>query len=104
MHLSAKSLVAAAVKANAQVIVTSNLKDFPPSSLAEWEIEARHPDSFLMDLYALDPETVASRLRDQAATIGRSLSDLLVTLRVGVPKFATMISLQIGNDAPELHG
>ena len=46
-----RHVVAAAVKANAQVIVTSNLKDFPPSSLAEWEIEARHPDQYLMDLY-----------------------------------------------------
>jgi hypothetical protein len=36
--------------------------------------------------------------------IGRSLPDLLVTLRVGVPNFAAMISLQTGNDLPELHG
>jgi hypothetical protein len=50
----------------AQLIVTSNLRDFPPSSLSEWDVEARHPDQFLMDLYALDPEAVASRLRDQA--------------------------------------
>jgi hypothetical protein len=87
-----RHVVAAAVRANAQVIVTSNLKDFPSSSLAEWEVEARHPDRFLMDLYAVDPQTVASRLRDQAATIGRSLPDLLATLRVGVPKFAAVIT------------
>jgi len=86
-----RHVVAAAVMAKAQVIVTSNLKDFPPSSLAEWEIEARHPDQFLMDLYELDTETVASRLREQAATIGRSLPELLATLRVGVPGFAAMI-------------
>jgi predicted nucleic acid-binding protein len=90
--LKDRHVVAAAVKAHAQVIVTSNLKDFPPSSLAEWEIEARHPDQFLMDLYAVDPETVASRLRDQAATIGRSLPDLLATMRLGVPNFAAMIT------------
>jgi len=87
-----RHVAAAAVRADAQVIVTSNLKDFPLSSLAEWGIEARHPDQFLMDLYALDPETVASRLRDQAATIGRSLPDLLATLRVGVPNFSAMIA------------
>jgi hypothetical protein len=85
-------VVAAAVKANAQVIVTSNLTDFHPPSPAEWEIEARHPDRFLLDLYSIDPETVASRLRDQAATIGRSLPDLLNTLSIGVPKFAAMIA------------
>jgi predicted nucleic acid-binding protein len=87
-----RHVAAVAVRSNAQVIVTSNLKDFPASSLSEWDIEARHPDEFLMDLYALDPETVASRLRDQAATIGRSLPDLLNTLRLGVPNFAAMIA------------
>jgi predicted nucleic acid-binding protein len=86
-----RHVVAAAVKAKAQVIVTSNLKDFPLSSLAEWEIKVRHPDQFLIDLYLIDPETVASRLRDQAATIGRSLPDLLNTLRVGVPNFAARL-------------
>lgn len=47
-----RHVAAAAARSKAQVIVTSNLKDFPPSSLAEWKIEARHPDEFLMDLYA----------------------------------------------------
>jgi len=43
-----RHVAAAAVRANAQVIVTSNLKDFQPSSLTEWGIEARHPDQFLV--------------------------------------------------------
>jgi predicted nucleic acid-binding protein len=87
-----RHVVAAAVRAKAQVIVISNLKDFPRSSLAEWQIEARRPDQFLTDLYALDPKTVISRLREQAATIGRSLPDLLTTLRLGAPNFAVMIA------------
>lgn len=87
-----RHVAAAAVRIGAQVIVRSNLKDFPASSLAPWEIEARHPDQFLMNLYALDPKAVLSRLRDQAATIGRSLPELLATLRIGVPNFAAMVA------------
>jgi predicted nucleic acid-binding protein len=87
-----RHVAAAAVRVRAQFIVTLNLKDFQLSSLAEWKVEARHPDQFLMDLYALEPKTVESRLREQAATIGRSLPDLLATLRAGVPNFATMIA------------
>jgi hypothetical protein len=87
-----RHVAAAAVRIGAQVIVTSNLKDFPPSSLAGWEIEARHPDQFLLNLYALDPEAVVSRLREQAATIGRPLRELLTTLRLGVPSFAATIA------------
>ena len=34
---------AVAVECGAQVIVTSNLRDFPPESLLEWDIEAQHP-------------------------------------------------------------
>ncbi len=85
-------MAAAAVRASAKVIVTSNLKDFPAASLVEWKIEARHPDQFLMDLYTVDPETVASRLNEQAVTIGRSPGDLLATLSVGVPSFAAMVA------------
>ncbi len=69
-----------------------NLKDFPRESLSEWGIEAQHPDRFLMDLYIVNPETVASRLHQQAAAIGRTLPELLSTLRIGVPDFAAMIS------------
>lgn len=87
-----RHVAAAAVKAKAQVIVTSNLKDFPRESLSEWGIEAQHPDRFLMGLYIVNPETVASRIQQQAAAIGRTLPELLSTLCIGVPGFAAMIS------------
>lgn len=89
-----RHVLAAAVKSNAQVIVTSNVKDFPRSSLSKWDVEARHPDQFLMDLYALDPDIVTSRLRDQARTIGRTLPELLNTLHFGVPDFAKRIAAE----------
>jgi hypothetical protein len=94
-HPKDRHVLAAAVKSNAHIIVTSNLKDFPLASLSEWEIEAKHPDEFLMNCYAFDPESVSSRLHDQAAAIGRSLPDLLSTLRIGVPKFAAMIASEL---------
>ncbi|MEV6940795.1 hypothetical protein AB0N07_01990 [Streptomyces sp. NPDC051172] len=39
--------LAAAIRAKAQVVVTFNLKDFPPEALAPWDVEAVHPDAFL---------------------------------------------------------
>ena len=36
-----RHVLAAAIKANAQVIVTENTKDFPPEKLASWNIEAQ---------------------------------------------------------------
>lgn len=45
-------VLAAAIKAQAQIIVTYNIKDFPNATLKKFEIEAQHPDTFLR--YQLD--------------------------------------------------
>ncbi len=42
-----RHVLASAVHAKVDVIVTSNLKHFPASSLAPWNIEVMHPDDFL---------------------------------------------------------
>ena len=38
-------VVAAAIRASAQAIVTFNLRDFPDHDLERWNIEAKHPES-----------------------------------------------------------
>lgn len=86
-----RHVLAAAVKGKAEVIVTFNLKDFPPAALRKWKIRAEHPDAFLCRLYSADPQAVVSRLREQASAIGRTLPELLNTLGVGVPHFAALI-------------
>ena len=50
-----RHVLAAAIRAGAQMIVTSNLKDFPPECLSPFAIEAKGPDDFLVDQYHLDP-------------------------------------------------
>ncbi|MGI5283816.1 hypothetical protein ACQEVF_10830 [Nonomuraea polychroma] len=49
---------AAAIKAGAQVVVTSNVKDFPPEYLAAWDIEASSPGDFVLDQIDLDGRVV----------------------------------------------
>jgi hypothetical protein len=44
-----RHVLAAAIKAGAQVIVTRNLRDFPPEDLEPWDIEAKSPDAFVLD-------------------------------------------------------
>ncbi len=43
-----RHVLAAAIRARADVIVTINLRDFPPEALASFGIEAQHPDEFIL--------------------------------------------------------
>lgn len=49
-------VLAAAIKTNANVIVTNNLKDFPATYLASFGLTAKSPDDFLTDIIDLDTE------------------------------------------------
>lgn len=50
-----RHVLAAAIQGNADVIVTTNLSDFPSSVLSNHNIEAQHPDDFISDLLDLKP-------------------------------------------------
>lgn len=56
--LNDRHVLAAAIKIHAEVIVTFNGKDFPPSCLAPWGVEVKDPDEFLVDQFHLDAATV----------------------------------------------
>ena len=68
-HPKDRHVLATAVVAHAEVIVTSNLKDFPQASCQPLGIEAIHPDDFLQILYAKDRDQVLDVLRQQAADL-----------------------------------
>jgi len=47
-------VLAAAIHGKVNVIVTFNLKDFPQEYLRKFDIEAQHPDEFIVNLLELD--------------------------------------------------
>ena len=49
-----RHVLAAAIRANAEVIVTSNLKDFPEDILDKYNCHVEHPDEFIVNLLDLD--------------------------------------------------
>lgn len=61
-----RHVLAAAVKAGAQAIVTFNLKDFPDNDLRPWNVEAQHPDDFVHGLIDLDRDAVVGALQQMA--------------------------------------
>ena len=78
-----RHVLAAAIRAGADVIVTSNLKDFPPDVLKHYGIEVQHPDDFIAHLLDLAPNTVcaaAKRHRQSHKSPTQSVAEYLETL------------------------
>ena len=64
--------------------MTFNLDDFPADRLASYNIEAKHPDDFVIDTIDLSAGTVARVVAEQAGALKnppRSIPELLDTLR-----------------------
>lgn len=64
-----RHVLAAAIRANAQVIVTSNLTDFPDHRLKRFGIEAQSPDEFLHHLVDLAPQTILGLISNAATCL-----------------------------------
>jgi hypothetical protein len=64
-----RHVLAAAIVAGADVIVTHNLRDFPDEALDRYEIEAQHPDEFIRHLIDLTPTLVVDAVRAQQASL-----------------------------------
>jgi len=90
-HPKDRHVLAAAARANTKLIVTYNIKDFPPSSLAPYSISAQGPSAFLKDLYNASPSAVMQTLESQASAIGQTMPYLLSRLRINVPSFVALL-------------
>lgn len=84
-----RHVLAAAIRAGAQVIVTANLRDFPPSDVRPWDIEVQSPDEFVRDQISLNRPAVYAAVQQIADSWLRppgSVDDVLDRLeRNGLP-------------------
>ncbi len=86
-----RHVLAAAIKSEATVVVTMNLKDFPQPTLAAWQLTAKHPDDFTSELLQSNSETVVTVVKEMRARRKRppiSAEDFLAQLeRQGLKQF-----------------
>ena len=66
-----RHVLAAAIAAEAAVIVTFNLSDFPRSALAPFGVRAMHPDEYLTALFEEVPELFLMAVREHRAALTR---------------------------------
>tara|TARA_R110000787_G_scaffold74705_4_gene165939 strand:- start:214 stop:720 length:507 start_codon:yes stop_codon:yes gene_type:complete len=88
-----RHVVAAAIHAKADAIVTFNIKDFPATELQKYNLEAIHPDDFIQYQFHLDGGAkvliAAQRCRSRLRNPPKSPEDYIETLRTqSLPKTA----------------
>ena len=87
-------VVAAAVFGQADIIVTSNIRDFPERVLDPYGIAALPPDDFLLQQWWVDPVAVSETLIQQARGTSRpplTPDDILTRLRFMAPSFVKLV-------------
>lgn len=97
-----RHVLAAAIHADAQLIVTKNLRDFPAGALAPWSVEARHPDAFLAELHHDHPDTLGEVVQAMAPAWGSpdaTPGQVIDRLVVDAPDAANLIRASLHDDS-----
>lgn len=90
-----RHVLAVAVMSRSQVIVTSNIKDFPEKALDPFGIEDQTPDEFLTHLFYLNSRLMVEILTKQAQDLDDppiSVQEVLAVLALIAPGFVKLIS------------
>ena len=93
-HHKDRHVLAAAVAAEADRIVTLNIRHFPPAACAPHSVSIQTPDELLCETTDVSPGLVVAVLSAQAARKSRppmSLPAVLTRLEIHVPRFVGIV-------------
>lgn len=91
-------VLAAAVKSDAQAIITLNLRDFPAEICARHDIDVIHPDEFLADHFDLAPDVACDLVLQQVQDLQNPVIPvqmLLAGLRRDAPAFSNLVESEL---------
>lgn len=98
-------VLAAAVHAEADAVVTFNLKDFPDEAVDAHEVKVLHPDTFLVQLLGQHPDTVLAAVEREVGAFRnppQAVEQFLATLTATVPVFANLAADALSDPPVEL--
>lgn len=96
---SDRHVVEAALAGRADLIVTANLRDFPPRIMAGLGLRAIHPDAFLLELHRRNPVAVRAALeaaRARASALGGGMDMAEMLKRCRLPRLARAVKIEPG--------
>lgn len=90
-----RHVLAAAIHCGASVIVTRNLVDFPPQDLKQFDLEAQHPDEFILHLLDLAPGLVIEAAENHRLSLKnppKTVEQYMAALELqGLPQTAALL-------------
>jgi predicted nucleic acid-binding protein len=92
-----RHVVAAALAAKADAIVTNNLRHFPYESLAPLALDVQGLDGFLLNQWTLDSETVSGvfrELEEDRDRPPRTFDELMAALEGLAPEFVAAVQAE----------
>jgi hypothetical protein len=101
-HEKDRHVLAAAIKAGAGLIVTSNIRHFPAKSLEPWGISVTDPASYLITLYSMEAGVVVAKLVAIAERRKKTPQEVLALLGRSLPDFAGYVATELGWDLPSV--
>ncbi len=86
-----RHVLAAAIMARANAIVTQNTKHFPKECLEKYGVLCQTADDFLIHQYHLGEQLILDKLDDQGAGISQNRAFVISSLRTSVPRFVSLV-------------
>ncbi len=86
-----RHVLAAAIMARANTIVTQNTKHFPKECLDQYGVICQTADEFLIHQYHLSPQLILDKLDDQASGISQDRKYVVASLRVFAGGFGNLL-------------
>jgi predicted nucleic acid-binding protein len=90
-------VLGAAIKGQAEELVTANLKDFPTRTLARYGIIRRDPDGFLLEFAQTEPDTfrkIIQKMRQTAIEMqGENLPLRPLLRKAGLPRLGKFLDV-----------
>lgn len=85
-----RHVLGTAIASKAETIVTFNLRDFPPSALSPWDIQAKHPDAFVVEILRRHPAETRQKVKGMVRRHGPAKT--LEKLRRDLPATASILA------------